>query len=105
MAVVETPDTRPECSSSTPETAERVAGTNTIPSPIARMVIGMRTPVRYALWGCSWPSSHMPTAAVAVPLAMRGRTPMRPITRGTSPAATIMITVGLGQPLLCASFW
>jgi hypothetical protein len=35
----------------------------------------------------------MPTAAMAVPLAMRARTPMQPITRGTSPAATIMITV------------
>ncbi len=46
MAVVDTPDTRPECSSVTPETAVRVSGTKVSPRPTDRTISGSMTPVR-----------------------------------------------------------
>src|SRR2546421_5382583 len=51
IAVSDTPETRPECSSLTPETADRVAGTNVIPSPIPTTISGSMAPRMYELWG------------------------------------------------------
>src|SRR2546423_11595258 len=77
MAVVDTPDTRPECSSFTPDTAVRVSGTKVSPRPTDRTISGSMTPVREPVWGGRWLGHHMPAPAVAGPVAARGRPPDR----------------------------
>src|SRR5256885_12031549 len=93
IAVSDTPETKPECSSLTPETADRVAGTNVIPSPIPTTISGSMAPLMYELWGVRLLSHSSPIAATAVPVAISGRTPVWTTSLETNPALAIMTTV------------
>src|SRR4051794_29647963 len=93
IAVSDTPETRPECSSLTPETADRVAGTNVIPSPIPTTISGSMAPLMYELWGVRLLSHSSPIAAMAVPVAISGRMPVWTTSLETNPALAIMTTV------------
>src|SRR5256885_16724023 len=77
IAVVETPETSPECFSLTPETAASVAGTNVIPRPALRMISGGGTPLREGLWGRRVARRDIPRAPGGAPAATGGGRPAR----------------------------
>jgi len=93
MAVVDMPETRPECSSSTPDTADRVSGTNVMPRPTLSSIIGSITPLTKLLSTVSRLSRSIPAAASKPPVAMTERTPVRTTSLDMTPAAPIMTTV------------
>jgi hypothetical protein len=92
-AVVATPETRPECCSSTPETAESTLGTKVRPRPMHKTIIGTIPAVRCELWGPRWLSISIPPDAVAVPAATSGRTPLLATSEAT--AAAVMSSAAM----------
>src|SRR5256885_10086075 len=87
IAVVETPETSPECFSLTPETAASVAGTNVMPRPALRMISGGRTPLREVVSGFGLAKRDNPSAALAGTAATTGRQPARDTTLRTAATA------------------
>src|SRR2546423_12611493 len=87
IAVVETPETSPECFSLTPETAASVAGTNVSPRPALRMISGGGAPPGGGLGAVRVPRGDIPSAAGAGPAATSGRGPRRGAICETAPAA------------------
>src|SRR2546429_8471969 len=81
IAVVETPETSPECFSLTPETAASVAGTNVMPRPALRMISGGGTPPGGGVGGVGGAGRNIPGAAGAGPAATGGRAAVRGPTR------------------------
>src|SRR5256885_15020844 len=77
IAVVETPETSPECFSLTPETAASVAGTNVMPRPALRMISGGRTPPGEGVSGVGVAGGENPRAAGAGTAGAGGGGPVR----------------------------
>src|SRR2546423_13116327 len=75
IAVVETPETSPECFSLTPETAASVAGTNVSPRPALRMISGGGTPPGEGVGGVGVAGGDNPGAPGAGPPGAGGGAP------------------------------